>query len=151
MAKEKIELPEFNKVTSVDEIEDLIHDAEKAITRKYKLRRQAEQAKADINSSYGEQIKQLKEELDYQVAVVSGWQERIRIIGASGGSSEDTEPEAPRVVEEQTAVGIAVGITGVSMTGLPGTPATQVMSTQSPWPPSQQGSVVPFPTRAATG
>lgn len=126
MSKEKNALPEFDSVTDPDEISKQISDAEKTLSRKYKLRLQAEQAAKDVAASYREQLKILKEDLEHEVEVISGWQARLGVLSA---------------LEDKNDVSKTAPVPKTKLVSVPApSPATTV-----PAPPS----VPPMPAAAA--
>jgi hypothetical protein len=93
MTKEEVQMPNFEGVKSIEGCDKKILDTKNTIARKYKLRRHSERAKTDMQASYAEQIKHLKEELDHELEVLNGWESRRKVLSATG-AEEDLEDDA---------------------------------------------------------
>lgn len=122
MGKDEKQLPEFDKIKTMSECDVKIASTEATIARKYKLRRHSEEAKKDMAASYTEQIKQLIEDLEHELACLDGYLTRKKLLGVQGTVEDEDVPHAPTLKSAKS-----------KMTGVPFPTDGSVLS-------------VPFPT-----
>ena len=147
MAKKEPKVPDYEAVKSIEEVEKLINECQRTIARKYQLRVQSEEARKDINASYNEQIKHLKEELDHELGVLSGWDNRRKVLSSHGAVEDQEEPQA----QEASPVAMPPPPPPVHIpvpSGPPSNSMSFIQPTAQPVSPATSGlSLVPFPKK----
>lgn len=175
-AKDKnpsLEAPNYEAVKSIDEVEKKIEETKNTIVRKFRLQEQVKSDKKRISQSYADQLKHLKEELEHELGVLGGWEDRIKVLAAGGDAaltegtvaqavaktSKNLKKELEKVVGEgNVEVSVSPAIVPLPPP-LPPPAANVPMPSPAafappPPPPAAQpapktGSIVPFPKPSA--
>lgn len=80
-----LEHPDYEKLGSVEEIDDLMVQHKDTLCRKDKLEMQIKQTKKDTNADFNEQLKELAEEREHEVAVIDALLDAKKRLLASAG------------------------------------------------------------------
>lgn len=155
--KDKFESPEYEKVKSVEQIDKNILECQRIISRKYRLRVQAESGRRDMVASYNEQIKHLKEELDHELGVLSAWEDRKKIVSLQGATEDEADQEVETPVPEPIPASAPVMAAPapvmpqpvVSSIPLPPAPPPPMVLPPTSQVPIPGGSMIPFPRKAS--
>ena len=81
------EKPNYDKITTVDEVDEEIQKTKDLICRRVKERGQIKDARKDAMKGYNDELKRVEEELDYNTGVLDelGRHKRLILAGAVPG------------------------------------------------------------------
>lgn len=74
-----------SSLTSVELVQQAIVEQNENYVRKAKLHDQIKQSKNDTNASYREQLKEIKEDMDEQMAQISALNDHLKLVSAATG------------------------------------------------------------------
>src|SRR4051812_35128460 len=94
-----VEEVDTSKLTSMDLVDGALCQHRELFASKYKFMEQIRQAKNDSAASYREQLKQIKEELDGQMANIKALESHQKLINANE-ILEDNETEEENLATE---------------------------------------------------
>lgn len=80
--EDKFPIPEYDRYVDPQEIETEIAKRKDTIYRKTKFKHQVEADKKVWAATFGVQLKQLEEELEYEVGVIGGFEDRLKVLNA---------------------------------------------------------------------
>jgi len=75
-------VPNYERLNTIEAVEEQISIAKDAVCRKVKLQLSIKEAKKEADAAYNEQLKELAEEIDTEIVVLSGWEGRKMQIAA---------------------------------------------------------------------
>jgi hypothetical protein len=143
MSKIEFQSPDdYEKVTTLDEADEYIDQTKQTIVRKFRLQEQVRGNRKDVVAGYNEQLKHLKQELDHELGVLGGLEDRKKLLAARSGLTsvpKSKESEPAKTTAEVLKAGPQVVI-AAPVVPLPGDPSLP------PAPAPTNGQVVvPFP------
>lgn len=78
-----LEHPEYDKISTVSECEELIAEHKDILVRKDKTEFQIKQSKKEANAAHNEQLKELAEEREHELAVIDALVDRKKQLEAA--------------------------------------------------------------------
>ena len=81
-----LEAPEYEKIMTVDECDKLIAQHKDILVRKDKTEFQIKESKKEANAAHNEQLKELNEERQHELAVIDALVDRKKVLTAGGGT-----------------------------------------------------------------
>jgi hypothetical protein len=78
--EETMDAPDYDTITDLKEVDQLVRAAKDAICRKVKQQAQLKDAKKEMAGSYNEQIKHLQEQIDHELGIVDGLTQRKLVL-----------------------------------------------------------------------
>jgi hypothetical protein len=91
--QDHLEVPEYESLTTVEEIEELLVEHKEKLVGKDKLEYQIKETKRETNADLNEQLKELKQEREHEMGVIDALYDRKKQILASVGIA--TVPSVP--------------------------------------------------------
>ncbi len=82
---EHLDVPDYESLSTTDEIDELLSQHKEALVRKDKLEWQIKETKKETNADLNEQLKQLKEEREHEMGVIDALGEARKRLLASAG------------------------------------------------------------------
>lgn len=77
--------PEYEKLMTVEEVDELIQQHKDTLVRKDKTEFQIKEAKQEMLCSYNEQLAELKEEREHELGVIDALHDRKKILLSGQG------------------------------------------------------------------
>ncbi len=83
--QDHLEVPDYEALTTIEEIDELLLDHKESLVRKDKIEYQIKETKRETNKDLNEQLKELKEEREHEMGVIDALMDRKKQILASVG------------------------------------------------------------------
>ncbi len=83
--KEGLEVPDYEALTTIDEIDELLLEHKENLVRKDKVEYQIKETKRETNKDLNEQLKELREEREHEMGVIDALYETKKRLLASAG------------------------------------------------------------------
>lgn len=102
------EVPDYESYLEVETIDEAISGHKDVLYSKVKLQEDLKQQKRDMAKGYNDQIKILQEEVDYELGVISAFNDRKRVVAAGADVALPPPPTpSPDVVEMAAKIAAA--------------------------------------------
>jgi hypothetical protein len=80
-----LEHPDYEKLNSIDEIDNMIQTHKDILVRKDKIELKIKDSKKEANAAHNEQLKELLEERTHEVGVIDALVDRKKVLLAQSG------------------------------------------------------------------